>query len=228
MMNYLRETPWDKRNFGIDTYELLSAEEEALAQTEQTTGHFTLKVDPWHNKKKLHDYGFYYMDTLIKPACPKQDLIDFRDDGITISSDGEFESIRGIAEEAFIHGRFHRDFNIQSELADLRYVNWLKDLYKKGNVFFLFYDGEVAAFFAYQENRILLIGMDKKFRGRGLSKPLVSMGCQSLFAKGHDTLITSVSAINFPSLQMFYSLGFKMKDAEEVYHKYNVHLPDGV
>ena len=64
MENYLQSTPWDKRSFIIDTYEVTSSSEEALKQTNNIEGHFTLKVDPLENTENLKKYGFYYADTL--------------------------------------------------------------------------------------------------------------------------------------------------------------------
>lgn len=228
MTKHLREAPWDRRNFGMDTYEVLSPAEEALQETDETTGHFTLKVDPMVNKKPILEHGFYYADTLITPVCKADQLQTFSNEQVGITREGSFAIITSISAGAFKVGRYHRDFNVKEETAEQRYINWLRDLYEAGQVMFLTYEGEIVAYYAYQDNRILLIGMDEKVRGKGLAKPLVSKACEVLFSYGHEELETSVSAINFPSMQMFYSLGFKMKRAVDVYHKWNIKMPDGV
>nr|WP_085505570.1 GNAT family N-acetyltransferase [Thalassobacillus devorans] len=228
MTNYLREAPWDRRNFGMDTYEVTSPEEEALKETDETPGHFTLKVDPMVNKKPILEHGFFYADTLITPVCKKDQLVTFTENQFGITRDGSFDTIVSFSEGAFKMGRYHRDFHVKTETAEQRYINWLRDLYEADQVMFLTYEGEIAAYYAYQDNSILLIGMDEKLRGKGLAKPLVSKACEVLFSYGHEDLKTSVSAINFPSMQMFYSLGFKMKQAVDVYHKWNADVSDGV
>ncbi|MGP4079633.1 GNAT family N-acetyltransferase [Pseudalkalibacillus sp. R45] len=227
MASFIKETPWDKRNFGIDTFELTSSSEEALVQAEEVNGHFTLKVDPLENKEPIVRHGFYCTDTMIEPVCSKEKLKSYDHDNIEISKVGDLEVILKIAEEVFTHGRFHRDFHIPSKMADLRYVNWVKDLYEKDQVFFLFYEGEMAAFYAYEEEKILLIGVKKEFRQRGLTKYMIHKACKAQFDLGGYThLKTSISAANLPSLNLFLSLGFKLTRTFDVYHKLNGTAPE--
>ncbi|WP_408006210.1 GNAT family N-acetyltransferase [Pseudalkalibacillus sp. A8] len=226
MPPFLKETPWDKRNFGIDTYELTSSTEEALVQTDRIKGHFTLKVDPLQSSESLLKHGFYYTDTMIEPECSREKLKYFDQEDISISNEGDLEEITNIAEEAFTHGRFHRDFNIPSSLADLRYANWVRDLYEKDLVFFMLFKGEMAAFYAYENDKVLLIGVKKEFRQKGLTKYMVSKAChEQLNLGGYSHLKTSISAANLPSLNLFHSLGFKLTRTIDVYHKLNGPAP---
>ncbi|SEI02447.1 L-amino acid N-acyltransferase YncA [Halobacillus karajensis] len=219
--HYLKKTPWDKRTFNIETYEVVSEEEGALKETENRKGHFTLKADPHSPKGLLEAYGFYYVDTLLQPECKAVRLKSFEKEGIIITKEGDLDSILIIADEAFAHGRFHRDQNVPSPLADLRYVRWLKDLFHQDQVYFLYYQKELAGFIGYEGNKILLMGVSETYRGAGLSKPFLYTACRQLISEGHDKLITSISAINQASLNLFYSLGFRVRGAVDVYHKFN-------
>ncbi|WP_079529622.1 GNAT family N-acetyltransferase [Halobacillus hunanensis] len=221
MTHYLKQTPWDERTLEIPTYELTSAEPEALEQAEKTEGHFTVKVDPLLDKKRLDQYGFYYTDTLITPVCKRDQLRVFEKEGITISSSGDKQTILDIAEQAFVHGRFHRDFQIPNSLADLRYARWLEDLIDQKQVYYLYYQDEIAGFFGFDGNKVLLLGMDKAFTNRGLAKPFTSQACLRLLSLGYEELFTSVSAINMVSLNLFTSIGFKLTGSVDVYHKLN-------
>ncbi|WP_106496541.1 GNAT family N-acetyltransferase [Lentibacillus sp. Marseille-P4043] len=221
MTEHLRPTPWDKRNFSIDTYEVISMTEDALLETDWQEGHYTIKVDPLKSPEKLLDHGFYYMDTLIEPECMRDEFVPSDRGGTFISEDYQAEEVFAIAEEAFVHGRFHRDFNIPSSLADLRYMNWVKDLHEKGQIFGLFYEHELAGFYGYEDDKVLLLGIKKDFRNKGLAKAFASKGCLEQFRLGHDTLRTSISAANVASLNLFYSLGFRLKHTVDVYHKLN-------
>ncbi|ASN04615.1 GNAT family N-acetyltransferase [Virgibacillus necropolis] len=221
MSEYLKETPWDKRNFNINTYELTASTEDALKETVDKDGHFTLKVNPLDNPEMLMKYGFYYMDTLIEPVCKKEDLHLFVRGGASISTEYDRQELIQVAEEAFIHGRFHRDFNIPSSQADKRYVNWLHDLMDANNVFSLLYEGRTAGFYAFEQDKVLLMGMKKEFRSKGLAKTFVSQGCFEQLKFGHAHLKTSISAANVASLNLFYALGFKLKNTVDVYHKMN-------
>ncbi|MFQ3543154.1 GNAT family N-acetyltransferase [Halobacillus rhizosphaerae] len=220
-MNYLKETPWDKRTFGIDTFELLEEEETALEQTTDQCGHFTLKTNPLSDKRPLIKHGFYYTDTLLQPVCDKHDLQESDLKGTFISKQGELETVLRIARESFVHGRFHKDINIPNKLADLRYVRWVEDLYEQNRIFFLYYQDETMGFIGCKDEQILLMGVDKKFRSKGLSRPVLIQVCKQLVEDGHDRLTTSISAVNLPSLNLFLSIGFKLRGVEEVYHKLN-------
>ncbi|MGY0692056.1 GNAT family N-acetyltransferase [Virgibacillus sp. FSP13] len=221
MTEHLRPTPWDKRNFSINTYEVMSLTEEALSETDQQEGHYTVKIDSLQSPEKLLNHGFYYMDTLIEPVCKHEKFMPFDRDGTSISKDYQAQDVFDIAGGAFVHGRFHRDFNIPSPLADLRYINWVKDLHEKEQIFGLFYEQELAGFYGYEDDKVLLLGIKKDFRNKGLAKAFTSKGCQEQFNLGHDTLRTSISAANVASLNLFYSLGFRLKHTVDVYHKLN-------
>ena len=59
----------------------------------------------------------------------------------------------------------------------------------------------------------------KKYRGQGLAKFWWSLVCCRLFADGFDEVSSSVSAANLAVLNLYASLGFKFKEATDVYHK---------
>lgn len=218
-MEILRETPWDKRNFNIDTYEVLDYSEEALRKTDALEGHFTLKVNPLESPELLLKYGFYYMDTLIEPVCQQENLTVFHKEGTSISQNYDPGEITAIADEAFMHGRFHRDFHIPDHLADLRYANWVKDLQKQDKIFALKDNDRTVGFYAYEKDKVLLLGIKKEFRKKGLAKAFTSQGCLEQFKLGYDELRTSISAANVASLNLFYALGFRLSKTIDVYHK---------
>ena len=228
MTNYLEETPWDKRNFHIDTYQLTAATEDALKQTNEVEGHFTLKIDPLESTENLKKYGFYYVDTLTEPVCKRENLQIYQQEGISLSHDYVREDILEIAKESFKGGRFHRDFNIPDFMADRRYMNWVSDLIEKDLIFALNYHGKLAGFYAYEGDKVLLLGIKEQFRSKGLTKAFTSQSCKDQFEREEtDTLITSISPSNLPSLNLFLSLGFKLKNTIDVYHKLNGSLPVG-
>lgn len=120
-----------------------------------------------------------------------------------------------------MHGRFHRDFNIPTSMADLRYRNWVKDLQEKDLIFALYYRGDLAGFYAYENDKVLLLGIKKAYRNKGLAKAFTSLGCHEQFNLGYNQLKTSISAANLTSLNLFYALGFRLAGCVDVYHKLN-------
>ncbi|GAB4073021.1 hypothetical protein GCM10028778_06640 [Barrientosiimonas marina] len=220
-ITYLRETPWDKRNFGVNTYEVTDIGKEALEETDAYEGHFTIKVDPLENPEPLLRHGFYYVDTLIEPVCQRDNLQVFEDNHVRITKDYNPSAILAIAEEAFTLGRFHRDFHIPDALADKRYKNWVDDLQQSGKLFALTYDSDTVGFYGFSDNKVLLLGVRKDYRGQGFAKRFTSLSCREHFKAGYEELQTSVSAVNAPSLNLFYTLGFRLRGAVDVYHKLN-------
>jgi L-amino acid N-acyltransferase YncA len=215
------ETPWDARALGIATFEIKSLSEEVLKEVATRSGHFTAKVHPLASKKILQDYGFYYCDTLIEPYCTLEKFIPFESKEVHISRSAAVEDLVAISRNAFIYGRFHRDFNIDQERADLRYVMWLKDLYNSGDVFGLMYHDELAGFLGYSQNRIVLNAISENYRGRGLAKYLWSAACKELFDLGHHEITSSISASNVAVLNLYASLGFRFRNPLDVYHLVN-------
>jgi L-amino acid N-acyltransferase YncA len=219
---YLIETPWDAKVFGFPTFEVRNFSEEALDGIKDMKGHFTLKVDPLSPKKILHDHGFYYCDTLIEPNCTPDRLIPFEDEAVEICRSADIQYLIDLFHGAFVHGRFHRDFNIPRERADLRYDNWLKDLHGSGNVLGLMYRSELAGFFGLAGNRVVLHAVSEKYRRRGVAKYLWSAACREMFTQGHNEIVSSISVSNMPALNLYASLGFRFRNPCDVYHRFNM------
>ena len=219
-MNMLiKPTPWDTAAFGMPTWELCEYTEAALQQAVKTAGHHTLKVDPLADKGLLHEYGFYYCDTLIEPHCNVARLRKLQQPDATVARQPDAGQALMICHGAFEHGRFHRDFNLPESAADLRYDNWLKQLLEAGQVYGLYWQGELAGFIGYSGNNLLLHALAEKYRGRGLSKYWWSAVCTELLAAGHTEVKSSISAGNLAVLNLYASLGFIFNHPQDIYHR---------
>lgn len=220
LSKYIVETPWDSRAFGIDTFEIIIPSEEVfkLIFNAYKAGHYTVKVDPLFSKKLLHDYGFYYCDTLVELYCTPNNFIYFKKEGINVSNSPCISDLINICNGAFAHGRFHRDFNIDKNLADTRYNLWLKDLYESRSVLALMYYEKIAGFWGFSNNKILLHALSEEYRDRGMAKYFWSFACRELFSNGHSELTSSISMSNIRALNLYASLGFKFKNPRDVYH----------
>ncbi|GLO67083.1 GNAT family N-acetyltransferase [Oceanobacillus kimchii] len=220
--SYLEPTPWDQRNFPVETYQLSEYSEAALRETDQVKGHFTVKVGVFENTKLLHDYGFYYADTLIAPFCKKDRFLFERAKEASFTENFDKDEILNIAEEAFQGGRYHRDFNIPNNMADKRYRNWVKDLINQRLILAYKQNGEIAGFFAYKDDQILLLAMHEDYRGKGMATAFAGACVKEQFVRtGHTELKTSISPSNPASLNVFLGLGFRLGPAIDVYHKLN-------
>lgn len=215
----IKATPWDSVVFGVDTYEIVDSTQESLEAAVRVPGHYTVRVSPLASKNLLHEYGFYYCDTLIEPYCTAQCFQAFDDVSARMSRDVALEPLLEICHSAFSHGRFHRDFNLSKAQADQRYDNWLTQLHSAGKVYGLFYQGEVGGFISVDSNRFLLHAIAKSLRGRGLAKFMWTPVCQALFEQGCDELQSSVSASNLAVVNLYARLGFRFRNPVDLYHR---------
>jgi len=215
----IKETPWDTETFGMSTWELTEYSVKALQQAAQTVGHYTLKVDPLADKRLLHEFGFYYCDTLIEPHCNAARLRSVQHPEVNISRDIDFEQALAICHGAFAYGRFHRDFNLPKAAADLRYDNWLKQLHEAQQVYGLYWQGLLAGFIGYSANSLVLHAVAEKYRGKGWAKYWWSAVCGELLVTGHHEVMSSISATNLAILNLYSSLGFSFRNPQDVYHR---------
>ncbi|MFB5660219.1 GNAT family N-acetyltransferase [Alteribacillus sp. HJP-4] len=217
----LQETPWDKRALEMDTYQLTEYSEEALKLTDTVKGHFTIKVNPLDSKELLHQYGFYFTDTLLTPTLRIDHFIPYRDEKVDLVKNVKREDVLAISEGVYQHGRFHRDFKVDKRGADKRYDNWLNQLYDEDEVWGFSYNGELAGFFALSGPDIRLQAFKPEFQGRGLAKYFWTAALQTMIDRGHTEIPSPISSINLAMINLLSSLGFRFKSAVDVYHKLN-------
>ncbi len=220
MMNasLIRRTPWDCAVLGGEAFELVNAGPEAMAQM-KAPGHYTVRVDPLASKKDLHLNGFYYCDTLAEPHCLPASLQASTHPSAGFDPNLPVEPLIAMCQDAFRHGRFHRDFNVDDRLADRRYENWLANLYAAGKVYGLTWEGSTAGFIAHEGGKLVLHALGKTHRGRGIAKYLWSAVCVELVNKGAAELSSSISVANTAALNLYASLGFRFRRPVDVYHR---------
>ena len=214
----IRRTPWDVAALGCDTFELADAGAQAMAQV-RGPGHYTVKVDPLSDKRALHENGFYYCDTLLEPYCTRERLAGATHPDATLTREAPLPDVLRICHGAFEHGRFHRDFHVPRESADRRYDNWLRQLHDAGRVVGLLHRGGLAGFIAAEDGKLVLHAVAQSHRGRGLAKFWWTALCRELFAAGHREVTSSISAANLAALNLYLSLGFRLHNPVDVYHR---------
>jgi ribosomal protein S18 acetylase RimI-like enzyme len=214
-----RPSPWDRAVFNMPCHEILRPDRDALLLAAATPGHYTVKIDPLADKSALHEYGFYYADSLVEPCCSAERFIAHPHPAVHADRDAPLDELLPMCEQSFRHGRFHRDFNLSQEAADRRYQQWLAQLHAAGQVFALRYDDRVAAFIAFSGGNLLLHAIAESFRGRRLGKYLWSTAIARLIDDGETEIRSSISATNLAALNLYISLGFRFDHAIDVYHR---------
>jgi len=214
----IERVPWDCAALGHDAFELADAGTAAMAQV-AAAGHYTVRVDPLADARILHENGFYYCDTLLEPHCAAGQLKRLGHDAAGYDRSPALDPLLTICRGAFRHGRFHRDFNVERRVADLRYENWLGTLLAAGKVYGLTWEGTTAGFIACEGGKLVLHALGAKHRGRGIAKYLWSAVCADLVHAGARELSSSVSAANVAALGLYASLGFRFRNPTDVYHR---------
>ena len=216
----LMPAPWDQAAFGMPAWELREYSAAALALADATPGLQTIKVDPLADKRALHEHGFYYTDTLLETAAVAAQLrpLDIPSH-VAISRGFDHDAALAICHGAFVHGRFHRDFQIDAAGANLRYDNWLRQLIAAGQVYGLFAGGTLAGFIGYSGDMLVLHAVAPAFRGQGLSKYWWRLAIDALLAEGRTQITSSISAANLAVLNLYASLGFSFRHPLDIYHR---------
>ncbi len=218
-LEIIKTTPWDARALDIPTWELQEYSLAAIESALKLRGHFTIKVDPLANKDLLHEFGFYYCDTLIEPYCDLKRLRTANHPDASISRDFDQKQLLSISDCAFVNGRFHRDFNVISSAAENRYKNWLQHLIHANQVYGLYWRNALAGFIGYYEGKLVLHAVAKAYRGKGISKFWWSTICSQILSEGKEEVSSSISASNIAALNLYSSLGFSFRNPLDVYHR---------
>jgi GNAT superfamily N-acetyltransferase len=121
--------------------------------------------------------------------------------------------------------RYHLDERFDPEKASERYARWVNNSYNDGeDVLYLDYKGTAAGFSIVDISRdkayLGLIGLGKKYKGKGLGISLFSATCQYIKDKGVKEISTTASLNNISALNMYAICGFKFRDPVYVLHNW--------
>jgi GNAT superfamily N-acetyltransferase len=213
------EATWDSKVFAFECFELRGWKGESLEVAHLKAGHYTLKCAPLESKQELISAGFYYADTLIRPEAPRDQLKLFQKEGLEVVLSALSPEIEVLGRNSFEHGRFHKDPHMKPQAADQRYLNWMRDLAAASKLYLVSYSGKLAAFVCAEGGHLVLHAVAQEFRGKGLAKYLWSAVLRELYKnKEIEVFSSSVSASNLAALNLYASLGFSFKGAQEVWH----------
>jgi ribosomal-protein-alanine N-acetyltransferase len=115
---------------------------------------------------------------------------------------------------------------------------WDKDFFYKmiGNETYILnivkFEDKIIGFIAIQrikdECDILMLIIDKKYRGNGYSKFLLSETLKYLKSDGMRKIFLDVAANNHPAINLYEKFGFKKFNERLAYYKYDTQLVDSI
>jgi ribosomal protein S18 acetylase RimI-like enzyme len=221
MLPNIEPVPWDARALGCSAWNVKQTDEDTLREASTLPGLIVARLPACEDKRILHRFGFYYVDTLIEPYCDSKRLRAFCDPRTSISSEFDLSIALELACSGFEHGRFYRDHSISRKVAGERYRNWLKDLILRDQVVGLFLEKRQAGFIALQNGYFKLHAVGQNYRSMGLAKYWWYLACIREIQRGCQEITSSVSTTNLPVVSLYASLGFRFRRATDIYHCYN-------
>lgn len=136
-------------------------------------------------------------------------------------------AVEACAKESFSDDRFHTDPNCPNDIADMRFLNWAKDLIDDSDViiYMACIEDEIAGFLARKANNMILAGFAKRYIGAGLGQYLWLGSMEAMLADGINSVETRISANNVAVMNLYVRLGYKFKNPAAIFHYWK--WPDG-
>jgi len=234
-----RETPWDKRAFGIETLEIMdfrNVSENSLLKTIEddidtnALIYYRANSNNQDIKKTMINNGYYITETPIH-------LFNYKIESMNISSvfknnlhldskiqTDDINQLKEIAGNAFEYSRFHEDPFLDIPKCKLRYINWIDDLITQDKKVFIYKTSknEVISFMFYEylkEDKVeLILGGSKNSYGY-ITPSFWSSLMTLLQKKGVKKIDVLVSASNIQIFNLYIKLGFSIKETLFDYHK---------
>jgi ribosomal protein S18 acetylase RimI-like enzyme len=131
------------------------------------------------------------------------------------------------ARESFVYSRFHQDPLIPHEIANEIKAVWVGNFFrgKRGHAMIVAeVAGEIAGFLQllYKGDSLVidLIAVRPAYQRRGIARDMIAYA-QS-HCPPHQTVIVTTQLINIPSMRLYESLGFRMMNAQHIFHYHNL------
>jgi len=169
--------------------------------------------------------SFAYLDFSLLTTLPdlKPDSLPNAQFTLRQADPADHEAIYKICDCAFHFGRYHTDPRFPRELANRRYVQWMRRALSGSDpgdfVFVVGKPGKVSAFMhvaLHESTADLRLGAAAP--GIPVGFWLYAGATRSASALGAKTVVSGISAANIQSLQMFSALGFRFSRPEVILH----------
>jgi RimJ/RimL family protein N-acetyltransferase len=176
------------------------------------------------------DIGFRLVDVTMTFEREPGPFRDAGDPACTVrpASLRDRDRVLGIAGSCFVHSRFHADPLLPGASADAVKRAWVANYFTGGRGEALFVaerGGEPIGFLALmatgrpgERTRIIdLIGVDRKFQGRGAGTAMVGFFIRDSAGR-YTRLRAGTQVANLPSLRLYGKCGFQITGAAYVLH----------
>lgn len=232
---------WEKRNLGIDTYEIQFDKKDTMADIAKEfdsilSSYIVVKIPS--ERVDLSEYvqnkGYHYIEDLIRVEHDlheqvriplHQRLYDATSYREMTEDDISFLH-KEIQSGMFDSDRISQDSMFGKKMAAKRYWNWTRDLLMQGAVpYVILYKEDPAGFIILQtvdgkRYQSVLGGGYQKYRKTGLGS--VQKEQEIVKKLGGDNVTTHVSSNNLSQLKALIMNGYVPTEIEHVFVKHNV------
>lgn len=136
-------------------------------------------------------------------------------------------AVARVARKGFSRSRFHLDPAIGKRTADRLKAEWARNYFTHGrgdHMIVALKQGKVVGFNQLLESTdgnlvIDLIAVDPAYRRKGIARDLVAFA--EMRIPGFDRIIAGTQLANGESSAFYESMGFSLKDAQQVFHRHS-------
>ena len=154
---------------------------------------------------------------------------------VSLCNDGDVDYLYEISKKAYTTTRFHNDPKITKEQADEMQALWVKNCYyqkladkiiivRKGNDILGYAAIEILKGISFSGKmkiaNIVLIAVDKKFKGKGIGRVLIQESSDWAKSNGCSFLAAGTQIINNASVKFYQKNGFKLQSSVLSFHKW--------
>lgn len=239
---------WEKRNFGVDTYEIrinaddLKRTEEIKGILKELSGAYVVIKIPVANLTLLHlleKLGFEFLETQFKlentlPLPFSEDekkghpSLQLRREEVHRDKEAYTKVINLLTENMFHTDRVYLDPLLPRGTSLKRYSNWIMDNIEDKNIpLSLYFFRNTPVCFSTDkidfENKKaygLLGGVFEKYQNAGFGIMMVKTSLQYLQSQGIKKVYTQISSNNLPSVRMHLLMGYQVIAEEYVLRKF--------
>jgi hypothetical protein len=235
--------PWDEEIFGFpvadfqfgpnppriqDLPRFASALEDFSARTNARLVSTHTQGNDMFAMALLERTGFSVVDFSLTATTSrfKTALISSSGTALRVATAEDHSSIFRIAGTAFQFGRYHTDPRFPRDLANARYVRWMRNALSGSDpnnfVFVLGPPGEVVGFMdaVICDGRAdLRLGAIDPQKGTGVAGILLyADSIRAVRERGATSAMGKIAAANTPVLNVFSMLGFQFSSPEAIFH----------
>lgn len=166
---------------------------------------------------QLERAGFILVDGLIDLNKEIKSTDSFSSaQHIRRAEDIDIPLLKNLASTVFYLNRLYNDPYIKRESANLFYATWIENSVKKvvaDQVFIWEEHDKLVGFITLKNNgNIPLLGVGESYRGKGISRKLLSHALLELQKMGSKQAMIETQIGNVPAIRSYQSCGFKILD----------------